>query len=610
MFDRAGTTSRPLTGPSIWILLIVIFMASILDLISRFRVNEPMPFVSRRKFLDRGLKGGLAVGVAGDLWNLKLQAEPDPLGVSADIAIIGGSMGGCAAALAALRMGHRVVMTEETDWIGGQLTSQGVPPDEHRWIESFGANASYRELRRRIRDYYRQHYPLTHAQRTKWNLNPGAGSVSRLCHEPRVALAVLLDWLAPYLSSGQLTLWTQHRPVGAEIAGDEVRSVEVESDNSGRRRIIQAKVFLDATELGDLLPLSKTEYVTGTESREQTGELHASDTVRPDNHQAFTMCFAMDYLEGENHTIERPEQYDFWRDYVPAIQPAWPGKWLDWTYTHPRTLEPRLLGFNPSNGAFKGVINLWSYRRIAAQSNFEPGTYRSDISLVNWPQNDYLQGSIVDVSREDFDRHVRNAKQLSLSLLYWMQTEAPRHDDGLGYPGLRLRPDVMGTEDGLAKYPYVRESRRIRAEYTVTEKDCGLEQRMQVTGADRDSVRATDYNDSVGLGSYAIDLHPSTGGDNYIDFDSLPFQIPLGALVPQRVRNLIPACKNIGSTHVTNGCYRLHPVEWGIGEAAGILAAQMHQSGEPSQAIRNQPKLFAAYRSRLMQQGVELKWPF
>ena len=167
------------------------------------------------------------------------------------------------------------------------------------------------------------------------------------------------------------------------------------------------------------------------------------------------------------------------------------------------------------------------------------------------------------------------AKQLSLSLLYWMQTEAPRHDDGQGYPGLRLRPDVMGTEDGLAMYPYVRESRRIQAEYTVTEQDCGLEQRMASTGMGRADVRAESYSDAIGIGSYPIDLHPSTGGDNYIDFETLPFQIPLGALIPKRIENLIPACKNIGTTHVTNGCYRLHPVEWGIGEAAGLLALSL-----------------------------------
>ena len=40
-------------------------------------------------------------------------------------------------------------------------------------------------------------------------------------------------------------------------------------------------------------------------------------------------------------------------------------------------------------------------------------------------------------------------------------------------------------------------------------------------------------------------------------------------LLPVRMRNLFPACKNIGTTHITSGCYRLHPVEWGIGEAVG-----------------------------------------
>ena len=38
--------------------------------------------------------------------------------------------------------------------------------------------------------------------------------------------------------------------------------------------------------------------------------------------------------------------------------------------------------------------------------------------------------------------------------------------------------------------------------------------------------------------------------DNYIDISSLPFQIPLGALIPERVENLLPACKNIGTTHI------------------------------------------------------------
>ena len=104
---------------------------------------------------------------------------------------MGGGLGGCAAALAVLRNGRTAVLTEATDWIGGQLTSQAVPPDEHPWIERFGASASYRKLRQEIRAYYRRHYPLTAEARSNERLNPGNGSVSALCHEPRAALAAL-----------------------------------------------------------------------------------------------------------------------------------------------------------------------------------------------------------------------------------------------------------------------------------------------------------------------------------------------------------------------------------------------------------------------------------
>ena len=71
----------------------------------------------------------------------------------ADVLVVGGGLGGVAAALAAARAGRSVILTEEFDWLGGQLTSQAVPPDEHSWIEQFGATASYRELRDGIRDY-------------------------------------------------------------------------------------------------------------------------------------------------------------------------------------------------------------------------------------------------------------------------------------------------------------------------------------------------------------------------------------------------------------------------------------------------------------------------
>lgn len=508
-------------------------------------------------------------------------AAPNEL--HADVAIIGAGVGGCAAALAALRNGMRVVLTEETDWIGGQLTSQGVPPDEHPWIEQFGSTRAYRDYRNAVRQYYRDHYPLTEDARQRPYLNPGDGSVSKLTHEPKVSLAVLEAMLAPYASAGTLTVLLRHKPLAASVDRDFVKSVSLLSD-AHRARTVTAAYFLDATEQGDLLPLTRTEYVVGAESRAETGEPHAAEEASPSNIQSFTVCFAMDSRPGEDHTIDKPADYDFWRDYVPQLTPAWPGKLLSWSPPEPRTLKPRVFPFETA----------WRYRRIVNRENFIPGAFPSDITLVNWPQNDYWLGPLIDVPVEDAAKNLERARQLSLSLLYWMQTSQGRKD-------LRLRADVMGTDHGLAKYPYIRESRRIRAEFTVLEQHVGTDARKEPA--------AEVFPDSVGIGSYRIDLHPSTGGDNYIDISSLPFQIPLGSLIPRRVENLLPACKNLGVTHITNGCYRLHPVEWNIGEAAGALAAHAIRTRQTPRRIRNDARLFADFQSGIIAQGVEIAWP-
>jgi ABC-type multidrug transport system ATPase subunit len=527
---------------------------------------------------------------------------------SADVVIVGGGCGGCAAALAAARAGCRVLLTEETDWIGGQFTQQAVPPDEHSWIEQFGATQSYRRFRTLVRQYYRQHYPLSPRAQAEPFLNPGNGSTSRLCCEPRVALAVLQSMLAPFLSGGRIRLLLRHKPIAADAAGDRIRAVTVRNLAEGREVILTARYFLDATELGELLPLCRAEHVTGSESQKETNEPHAPLEAQPGNQQAFTWCFAMDYLEGEDHMLPKPRDYEFWRQYVPKLHPAWPGPLLSWRMSDPITLKERVVSFHPYQPGPAG-LDLWQYRRLADRRNFVAGTYPSDLCLVNWPQNDYWLGGLCDVAAEEAARHLVRARDLSLSLLYWLQTEAPRPDGKAGWKGLRLRGDVLGTTDGLAKYPYIRESRRIKAEFTVLEQHLGTEARMRLTGKKREALTAETFPDSVGIGSYRIDLHPSTAGDNYLDISSLPFQIPLGALLPRRVENLLPACKNLGVTHITNGCYRLHPVEWNIGEAAGALAAFCVQRKEPPRQVRKDGKLLQSFQQLLQNQGVELAWP-
>lgn len=560
--------------------------------------------MQRRDFI----RGGLAASAWAGFGQPLLGANGGRGEFTADVVIIGGGVGGVSAALAAARSGKTVILTEETDWIGGQLTAQAVPPDEHPWIESFGCTRSYRQFRDGVRAHYRDHFPLTPEARSNVRLNPGNGWVSRLCHEPRVALAVLEQMMAPHVSAGRVRVLLRTRAVNVDVVGDRIEAVEAYSASEGRV-ILTGTYFIDATELGDLLPLAKAEHVVGAESQKETGEPSAPEKADPMDQQAVTWCFAVDHVEGEDHVIAKPARWEFWSRYVPDLKPAWSGPLFSWDCPDPITLKPRRLPFDPTLRATG--LNLWTYRRIVDAGHFVAGTYRGGTTIVNWPQNDYWLAPLIGpgVTPEQQRERLVDARQVSLCLLYWMQTEAPRPDGGTGWKGLRLRPDVTAGPEGLAKSVYIREARRILAEFTVTENHVGTDARMKLTGKTKDEVTAESFPDSVGVGAYRIDLHPSTSGRNYVDLGSLPFQIPLGALIPRRIENLLAGCKNLGVTHLTNGCYRLHPVEWNIGEAAGAVAAFCLDRKESPRGVRANPKLLADFQQRLRNQGFELEWP-
>lgn len=521
----------------------------------------------------------------------------------ASLVVVGGGLGGVAAALTAARLGERVVLTETTGWLGGQLSSQGVPPDEHRWIESSTTSPSYAELRRRIRDHYRHEYPMTAAARSVTHLNPGAGFVSRLCHEPRVAALMIDQMLSPLIAAGLVTVLTLTDPVAVHRDGPRIDAVVVLDRLTGDQTELRGDLVIDATELGDLLELGQVDHVIGAESADETHELHAPSNANPLDQQAVTWCAAVEYREGEDHTIDRPAGYDGWKE---RVAPFWPGSQLSWTDIEPMTLQrrtrPMFVG-DAHAAQTNDEFDLWHYRRILARKNFEPGWPSADVTLVNWPQVDYWDLPLVGAGVHVHDQALVGARDLTLSFVHWMQTEAERTDGGYGYPELMLRGDVMGTVDGLAKEVYVRESRRIRALFTVTEAHIGRQMRGERAGSEL-------FDDAVGIGFYRIDLHPSTAGRTYIDVDCFPFQIPLGAMIPRSGGNLVAANKNIGTTHVTNGAYRLHPVEWSIGEAAGALSAFCAQRGCSPEAVRETPAVLTEFQRLLTGRlGITLAWP-
>ena len=500
--------------------------------------------------------------------------------LKADVAIIGGGLGGVAAALAALSRGARVVITETTDWLGGQLTSQGVSaPDEHPLIEQFGGTTRYNELRARVRRHYCEHYGAPETTPDGLPLNPGNGWVSRLCFEPKVGVTVIGKMLKPCLESGQLSVLYGHTPVGATLtATGSVETVTLAGD--AERLELYATYFLDATDLGDLLPLCGAPFVTGAESQADTNELHAPPVANPNELQAMTYGFAVEYCPGESHVIPKPRGYERFRDagLYSLILDNGDGK---------NGRRFRMFGSGDD-----GVLPFWSYRRLLGSDLLG---VPNDVALINWASNDYFRRGPFDP-----DAHAE-AKAQALGFLYWLQTEAPRDDGGFGYPELKLCLDVMDTPDGLSKAPYIREGRRIKSYKQILEQD--------ISAACQENARAESFDDTVGVGWYPIDLHRCVGNPDVALFEpTRPFQIPLGSLLPLRPDNLLAAGKTLGTTHLTNGAYRLHPVEWAVGEAAGTLAAYCLKAElKPLETLQTRHHL-RRFQLTLLQNGIPLAW--
>ena len=551
-----------------------------------------------------------------------------PESLRTPVLVVGAGCGGFAAAVAIARAGGSCVLTEPTDWVGGQLTSQAVPPDENAWIEENsgegqGATRSYLAFREAVRARYRERESLTPAAAATPRLNPGDGWVSRLCFSPRIGHEVLREILRPHLEAGRITLLLEHEPVAADREGNRVQSVTVRGGD-GAETVIEADYVLDATETGDLYPLTGCEHAVGAEARDAYGELHAPERADPRDQQAVSWCFAMEHLPGRNHVGPEPEGYQRWRSFVPDLDPPWCGPLFSWL--SPGVDEkPREMGMTPwPDFPGDGVWELWRYRRIVDASAHTDG--RPDVCLVNWVQMDQFlvpafggEACTPEQIRGQASEAFALAKQQALCLFHWMHTEAPRHDGGVGYPGLKLRGHELGTTSGFAKAPYIREPRRLLARTVMHEGHLVLAQRRAAGEPEVPVLAATlgesvpaaePFEDSVGVGHYRLDLHPSCAGRNSVYVEAAPYRLPLGSLIPVTVENLLAAGKGFGVSHVVNGCTRLHPVEWNVGEAAGELASWCLERKLTPAEVHADPTEVRHFQARLRENGFALSWPW
>lgn len=501
-----------------------------------------------------------------------------------DVVIVGASFGGVAAALAAAADPNvRVALLEASEWIGGQATAQGVS----RWdeqgldlVESTSTTKAYREVKHAIRAWFRANVRLSPLGATAAHFNPGFATTNfPFSVDPSVTHRILKEHVAALGARLDLRLGTAVTSV--DVIGTTVRSVTTASGDT-----YTARVFLDATDLGDILPLADIPWTIGADSQGDTDEPSAPLDAHPEWIQPITVPIAIELRpDGENHTLPRPANFDE---------------------------IARKQRFHIVDGDINGVLrprpggeeSIFSYRQYVDARNFNDPKYATDRTTLNVGSNDYMDATLPsgDATR---DRQIyEGARDVSIAFVYWLQTQVERDDrSGNGYPNLKVRTDAFGTPDGCAPQAYVRESRRINAEERIFQQDIAKDSFPPGT------PRARRFESSCGIGMYGIDIHAADGpGTPWLAFETLRFQIPLGSLLPKQLDNLVAACKNIGATHLTSGAYRVHPVEWAIGEAAGVLAAFAARQQVTPKAVFQQSDRQTTYQYRLLARGIPIFW--
>jgi len=511
-----------------------------------------------------------------------------------DVLVVGGGMGGVAAAEALVRQGKTVILTEPTSMLGGQLTAQAVPvPDENSFIERDPGPST--RLYRALREGLRSKYAAVPGVKPGRAANVGQCWVSRVSGEPGMWEQVIRERLAPLTGpAGVRQVLMRHQLVQVRRFAHSGRYHYADFVNldSGRMTRVAAHYLLDASEWGDGLALAGSPWRIGAEARSEHGEPHAPPAARPDWVQSFTYCFAVRWQpEGPHPIVAKPAEYEYFKSLGEYT--------LGYDYSDARgRVYYKVFERVPGAGG-----PFWTYRRLIAASSFaENPRYAQDVALINWRGNDFHEENPVGKPVDEQIRILKRGKAFAQGFLYWLQTECPRDDGGVGYPEMQPAPDVMGSEDGFALHPYIRESRRLQSVFTLTENH------LAPDPAQPDKKWADELADSVGLALYAMDIHPSKGEPPFLS-RSLPYQLPLGSFIPRGgAPNVLPAAKNFGATRLALSSARMHPTEWLAGEVAGHLAAFCLTRQVAPAAVRTDPALFAAFQDQLRSAGVTLRW--
>jgi hypothetical protein len=588
--------------------------------------------------------------------------------VNCEILVVGGGLSGVATAYEGLLAGRKVCLTEITDWLGGQISSQGTsalderPTQRRRQFYPRG----YLELRNRI-------------ERKYGKLNPGDCWVSESCFLPGDGHTILtemledaekkgkgkLEWFPNTVikdleiipstkqGSGELisgAIAIQHQPAPGTPPHNTFTLSQIIEDaysyqNSSRftKNIVRLVpqnskgnfpqwYVVDASETGEIVALADVPYRLGIDPLFHLEPSAASSENYPYCTQGFTYTFAME-ATNEPQPQKMPLFYSQYAPYFSYELPRLANFDLVFTYRRiwsPQTGKPAISGGIKFSAPTPGDISMqnWTWG-----NDYRPGT--GEDNLVYTRQQLQATGQLQPGGWMGGLRTetLRKGEENALAYYYWLVAGTTDSQLGEGVKqqqkNNRLMSGLnspMGTVHGLSKYPYIREGRRIIGRpswgqpggFTIWETDISRRnykdkyyrqiltaeayRRLQATLASWKAgsvimgkkspeaviprTRSTIFPDSVGIGHYALDIHPcmeksppevpgnrELPGERRGAGEAYPFQIPLRAMIPQKIDNLLIAGKSIATSHIAAAAYRVHSFEWSAGAAAGTTAA-------------------------------------
>lgn len=445
--------------------------------------------------------------------------------MSVDVLVIGGGASGTAAGIQSSRMGVKTMIVEETPWLGGMLTSAGVSCIDGNYKLRSGIFGEFT-------DSLAARYGGYEALKSGW--------VSNICFDPHVGQEIFTSMTEACGELLQVRRETSVDRISGEAGNWTVRM----RDADGKRILVNAKVIIDATELGDVAKACGVEYSVGMDSSADTGESIAPSQANDIIQDLTYVAFLKDYGPDADMTIDKPAGYD----------PA------DFANSAVNSLSTV-----PETGQ-----TLWSPEMMITYGKTPGGYY-----MINWPiyGNDFYVNSI-NMSPKERKEAYAKAADFTRCFVYFIQTE-------LGMKSLGIADDVFPTEDGLPFIPYHRESRRIDGEAFFT---------MDAAARPYEYDHPY-YRTGIAVGDYAVDHHHFRHPDwrNLPDLHFYPipsFNVPMGIMIPKEKDGLVVAEKSVSVSNLINGATRLQPVVMQIGQAAGALSAlacienkQIHEVG-------------------------------